>query len=54
MNDFKGKCLFILGIDYDQSNTKRDNCTKATNSLVKSVNVLVQYASQPEFASRKY
>ncbi|CAG7831157.1 unnamed protein product, partial [Allacma fusca] len=42
----------IKALDHDRSTEKWEKCNKATSTLVKSVNLLVQYASQPEFVSQ--
>jgi talin len=41
----------IKALDTDQSTEKKETCRRATDSLIKSVNALVRYSSQPEFAS---
>lgn len=45
------KFQFILATDTDHTTERNESCRRATDTLVRAVNSLVQYASQPEFAS---
>lgn len=42
--------ILCTALDTDQSPEKKEACKRATDSLIRSVDSLVRYAGQPEFA----